>query len=58
VEVCTIEGGGHVWPGRAIDCDRERRGCRAYVEAVGPETRDLDANVQIPRFLKAHAFPR
>jgi len=58
VELCTVEGSGHVWPGRAIDCNRERRACRAYVDAVGPETTDLDANVQIPRFLRAHALPR
>lgn len=58
VEVCTIEGGGHVWPGRAIDCNRERRACRAYLDAVGPETTDLDANARIPRFLRSHALPR
>lgn len=58
VELCTIEGGGHVWPGRRIDCNRKRRACRAYIDAVGPESFDLDANVQIPRFLRSHTLPR
>jgi polyhydroxybutyrate depolymerase len=58
VEVCTVVGAGHVWPGRTIDCDRDRRGCRAYIDAVGPETLDLDASREIPRFLSAQALAR
>jgi hypothetical protein len=35
-----------------------RRACRAFLDAVGPETTDLDANREIPRFLLEHAPSR
>lgn len=58
VEVCTITGAGHVWPGRAFTCNPERRMCRARMNAVGPATKDLDANREIARFFRAAAPAR
>jgi polyhydroxybutyrate depolymerase len=42
VELCTINGGGHAFPGAIIDCKRGRRACDAYLDEVGePAKLDL-----------------
>ncbi|MCA9689893.1 MAG: prolyl oligopeptidase family serine peptidase [Myxococcales bacterium] len=50
VELCVVEGGGHTWPGSQLPCDPSRRMCAAYVDVVGPTSRDLDANDAIAGF--------
>ena len=40
----AIEGGGHTWPGSAVD-----------VNALGATTREIDASDTIWTFFRAHA---
>ncbi|MBI4956324.1 MAG: hypothetical protein HY908_30180 [Myxococcales bacterium] len=50
VSVCTIEGGGHTWPGGVRGCDERSRLCRAFADATGPISADLDANATMAAF--------
>lgn len=45
VELCTIEGGGHTWPGGE------------ELTVLGHTTQDLDATERISQFFEAHPMP-
>ena len=49
VELCTIEGGGHAFPGDVVPCRRGRRACEAYVSEVG-EPAKLDVPALVASF--------
>jgi polyhydroxybutyrate depolymerase len=55
VEMCTIEGGGHTWPGTRYTCDPESELCRAFMEVSGEISQDLDANRYMWRFFSRHS---
>lgn len=58
VELCSIKGAGHRWPGStdigpsACKQDRSRRICARYAETVGPANDDIDAGEFMWRFFK------
>lgn len=54
VELCTIEGGGHTWPGTEYGCKEGTSFCDAYVDAVGPISADLDGPAAAWAFFAAH----
>ncbi len=54
VELCTIEGGGHTWPGTEYGCREGTAFCDAYVDAVGPISADLDGPGEAWEFFAAH----
>lgn len=47
VELCTVTGGGHSWPG----------GPDLILPALGPTTQDIDASEVIWEFFAAHPLP-
>lgn len=53
VVLCTIEGGGHTWPGGAYTKETER-----WRQAVGPLSHDLSANDLLWEFFQRHPLPR
>ncbi len=51
VATCTIQGGGHTWPGAEAKCESSKnRFCRAYMETVGPAS-DFPASESIWKFM-------
>lgn len=60
IVLCTIEGGGHTWPGinkyTSNSCDLNPNGkiCSAWKKAVGPLTPDFQINDFIWDFFKKH----
>ncbi len=57
VAVCTIDGGGHTWPGGDLGCDPAKKACRAFSDVTGPINRDLDANDAMSTFFGRFALP-
>jgi polyhydroxybutyrate depolymerase len=55
--LCTIQGGGHSWPGSTRGCDESRRACRAFADVSGDINQDIDANVVMWDFFRAHVLP-
>jgi polyhydroxybutyrate depolymerase len=55
VSVCSIDGGGHTWPGGVRGCDEKERGCKAFAEVSGPISHDLDASATMTEFFLRHA---
>lgn len=64
VVLCTIEGGGHTWPGGthngAVSCQDNPGGlvCRIYKNTVGEISRDISANEQMWLFFQRHSLVR
>lgn len=57
IEFCTIEGGGHAWPGGVdLGCvnDPDSRQCSLYKEYIGTTTKDISANDVIWNFFQKH----
>ncbi|MBI1948704.1 MAG: hypothetical protein HYS27_23660 [Deltaproteobacteria bacterium] len=54
VELCTIEGAGHTWPGTDYGCTPGTSFCDAYIDAVGPTSDDLDGPSEAWAFFAAH----
>jgi polyhydroxybutyrate depolymerase len=54
--LCTVEGGGHSWPGSGEACDSARPWCESYVEIVGPTSTETDANALIWSFFQQHSL--
>ncbi len=52
VELCTVAGAGHAFPGSTIGCKRGTRGCDAYLAQIG-EPAQLDLPDVAARFLLA-----
>ena len=50
VSVCTVEGGGHTWPGAVRGCDESKPFCKAFAEITGSISSDLDANEAMTAF--------
>lgn len=51
VGLCTLEGGGHTWPGGEHGCANEgSKICQDFADIVGEINRDLDANEVMWRF--------
>jgi len=49
VEFCSVEGGGHTWPGSAIDiCENDPGTC----SWAGSTTQDIDASREIAKFFR------
>ena len=57
VALCSIEDGGHTWPGSESNCNTERARCANYQETVGPISQDLDANEAIWAFFQRFGGP-
>lgn len=41
--LCTVEGGGHTWPGAPEQCDTDKDWCRIFLDIVGPTSTATDA---------------
>ena len=54
--LCTVEGGGHTWPGTEAPCDSQRDWCQTYTDIVGPTSTDTDANALIRSFFEQHSL--
>jgi polyhydroxybutyrate depolymerase len=50
VEFCTVEGGGHNWPGAIDPCESDPSNCWW----AGYTTQDIDASRTIAKFFKKH----
>ncbi len=57
VSVCTIDGGGHTWPGAVRGCDETKSACKAFADVSGVISKDLDANEAMTEFF-SRAAPR
>ncbi len=62
VTLCTIDGGGHTWPGGNYGpeiCQTRPEGtlCRRWKEGVGEINRDVDANEVMWDFFSRHRLP-
>jgi polyhydroxybutyrate depolymerase len=63
VELCTIAGAGHMWAGvhdrgpAACDDDPDRKICKTYRDAVGPQNADIDASQFMWDFFKDISVP-
>jgi polyhydroxybutyrate depolymerase len=53
VTLCTIEGGGHNWPGDIDLCELFPAGCLVS----GYTTEDINASRAIWKFFAAHSMP-
>lgn len=54
VVACTVEGGGHTWPGGKFTCNPRKDYCKTYMETVG-KISDFDANQALLEFFGRHA---
>lgn len=57
VTLCSIENGGHTWPGGTYGTPCKRmlsKTCRSYKEVVGTISRDISANEVMWEFFKEH----
>ncbi|MCB9762570.1 MAG: polyhydroxybutyrate depolymerase [Alphaproteobacteria bacterium] len=57
VSLCSIEGGGHSWPGTDLACDPETEWCTAYADVTGSISQDLDANEIMWAFFSENPMP-
>jgi polyhydroxybutyrate depolymerase len=60
VVLCTVEGGGHAWPGGSqgpVCHDPESRACRIFREELGEVSHDLAASETIWAFFSRHTLP-
>ncbi len=61
VTLCTVEGGGHTWPGGSAKikaCDRKPDGrmCKLWMEGIGEVTQDIDANEAMWNFFQRYSL--
>lgn len=59
VQLCTLQGAGHTWPGgrddiNACATDPESRACKEWRAKVGPINRDISANELMWAFFEQH----
>ncbi|MEM7252695.1 MAG: PHB depolymerase family esterase [Pseudomonadota bacterium] len=62
VELCSVTGGGHLWPGRTAPfriCERNPNGpvCQTWGEVMGPMTTDLRATDVVWEFVRKYKLP-
>ncbi len=58
VGLCTLENGGHHWPGATLGCNPERKFCQSYLKATGPLLPHFSANEMIWQFFTRHRLDR
>lgn len=64
VELCSIEGAGHMWAGKndrgpaVCAAKPDKKICKTYRNAVGPQNADIDASQFIWDFFKDIRLPR
>ena len=61
VTLCTVEGGGHTWPGgsakiKACDMRPEGKLCQTWLEKIGKVTHDIDANEAMWNFFQRYSL--
>lgn len=61
VQICTVEGGGHAWPGGALSqfCIHSPGGkaCANWKEQIGYTEPNFRASEEIWKFFEAHSLP-